>query len=70
MDLSFEELAELATKEKGIWVRLNDGMQICLVGVKYPIGKIFTAKFIPCAKNSRTYEICYSDVKCLEKSKT
>ena len=59
----------MASREKGVWVRLKDNMQICLVGIKDPINKIFVAKFVPCAKNSRTYEIHYCDVKCVDKAK-
>jgi hypothetical protein len=71
MDLSFQELTELAEKEKGVWVRLSNGdTRICLVGVKDPINKVFIAKFVPCAKNSRMYEIHYSDIKCLNKEKS
>lgn len=71
MDISFQDLVEMADKEKGIWVRLNNGdMRICLVGIKDPINKVFIAKFVPCAKNSRMYEIHYEDVKGLDKSKS
>lgn len=66
--MTFEELTGLIG-EKGLWVHLKADMNICLIGVKDQEKKIFEAKFLPCARNSRVYDIEYSQIECLTKPK-
>jgi hypothetical protein len=47
-------------RQEGIWVRLENELKICLI--KVADHEKFVAKFFPCAKNSRTYEIPYAKV--------
>ena len=61
---TFEELSDLINKNKEVWVLLNDDLRICLIGI---VGQpqTFSAKFLPCAKNSAVYNIPYSKIKSL-----
>jgi len=70
-DYSLQNLVDIIKdveqKEEGIWVRLYNELKVCLMGVQdAPTGK-FTAKFFPCAKNSKQYTILYNDIWRVEK---
>jgi hypothetical protein len=60
--LSIEQLCVLINDKKELWVRLYDGLRICLIK-KINEQEAFVGKFIPCSSNSRTYTIAYKDVK-------
>lgn len=66
--LTFAELTGLIG-EKGLWVHLRTDMNICLIGVKDQEKQVFEAKFLPCARNSRVYDIEYSKIESLTKPK-
>jgi hypothetical protein len=70
LDLSLAQLTELVKdaehKQEGIWVRLDTGLKICLMGVQDGTTDLFTAKFFPCARNSRQYTIPYKHIGKLE----
>lgn len=60
--INFEQLCALVNDKHEIWVRLYDGLRICLV--KRVLEKeAFVGKFIPCSHNARTYTIPYKDVR-------
>lgn len=67
--LSYSELIDLIKKNKEVWVTLYDGLVICLIDTDKEVQDGFLAKFIPCAKNSRVYQIAYSKVKEIRKGK-
>lgn len=46
---------------KPVWVRLYDGLRICLVAVLD--NETFKAKFIPCASNASEYIIKHKEIK-------
>ena len=50
---------EAEQKGEGIWVRLKNEIKICLMRVE---NEQYIAKFFPCAKNSRAYQIPHSEV--------
>lgn len=50
----------------GIWVRQKDDFTICLVGVADADKGQFIAAFLPCAKNSRRYQIGFETIRELE----
>jgi hypothetical protein len=65
-----EAVKDVEQRQEGIWVRLYNDLKICLMGVEdAPTGK-FTAKFFPCAKNSRLYSIAYGEICELEKAES
>jgi len=49
-----------------IWVRLHDGLKLCLVAVDDIDRRVFIAKFLPCASNAQTYMIRYDEIAKLE----
>ena len=66
--IDYNQLASLVCTEKEIWVRLHDGLKICLIDILE--GETFIAKFLPCAENARKYEIEYNEIKeIIEKEK-
>jgi len=66
---SYAEFIELIGGEDEVWVDLYDGLFICLVGADSLTTEGFLAKFIPCARNARVYNIPYNKVKALRKGK-
>lgn len=64
---TFEELKTLvvASAGKGVWVKMFDDLRICLMGINREDEQVFTAKFLPCATNSREYQIAYKKVMAL-----
>jgi hypothetical protein len=67
MPPTFEELCAKVAMEKEVWVKLYDDIKICLVGIEDPAKQTFVAKFLPCAKNSRVYNIPCSRVRSISK---
>ena len=63
---SFEALAMFLSQEKELWVRLNTDVPICLIGTADAEKQVFKAKFLPCAKNSKVYEVPYAKIQCLD----
>ena len=59
--INFEQLCALVKDKREIWVRLYDGLRICLVK-RIDDKEAFVGKFIPCSTNARTYTIPYKDV--------
>lgn len=66
---SYSELVNLIKTKKEVWVTLYDGLFICLTNTDPNNKDGFLAKFIPCAKNSRVYNIPYNKIKELRKGK-
>ena len=62
--LDFAEIDSKLAGREPVWVRLYDGLVICLTEVAD--GNTYKAKFMPCAKNSREYTIKKSCIKCKE----
>jgi len=60
-------LDEYTKQGLGIWVRQKDDFTICLVGVANAEKGQFIAAFMPCAKNSRRYQIGFETIRELEK---
>ena len=56
------ELAAAVQTGDNPWVRLRDGLRISLVEVYDLKAGIFIGKFIPCAKNARTYKVMFNEV--------
>ena len=65
----YSALVKLTAAEEDVWVTLYDGLFICLIAEDSNNKNGFLAKFIPCAKNSRVYNISYDKVKALRKGK-
>jgi hypothetical protein len=63
---SFSSLFGKLQDGSQIWVRLHDGLKLCLVGVDDIDRRVFIAKFLPCAANARTYPIRYDEIAKLE----
>lgn len=63
---TFEETTNFIQKHTQIWVRLYDDMKLCLVGVDDSEKQVFSAKFLPCARNAQVYKIAYSKIKAVE----
>lgn len=59
--IDFSEIESKLHGKDRVWVRLYDGLKICLVGVVD--GATFKAKFVPCARNAREYAIKHNEVK-------
>jgi hypothetical protein len=66
MTHTFEQLAALVAEKKEVWVDLFNDVKICLIDVADKNNQIFLAKFMPCARNSRTYNIDFTKVKGLD----
>ncbi len=64
MTTGFTELVNLIDKDS-VWVELTSGIKICLIAVHDHENEVFTGKYMPCAKNSRSYPIKYKLVKCV-----
>lgn len=64
--ISFEELSRLVDTQEW-WVRLRGDVRICLLNVKDKDKQTFTAKFLPCARNSTVYNIPYSQILGVDK---
>ena len=62
--INFDEINGGLARNEPTWVRLYDGLVICLIAVIDE--KTYKAKFMPCAKNSREYVIKKSCIKCKE----
>jgi hypothetical protein len=74
LDLTLAQAIELIkdaqSKSEGIWVRLHTDLKICLIEVQDENVGIFTAKFFPCARNSRRYTIPFGNIRELEKTES
>ena len=64
-DYTFDSLASLVAEKKEVWVHLYNELKICLIGVTDPVTKVFSAKMLPCAANSRVYQIRYDQIQSL-----
>lgn len=59
--IDYLELTTRIYDDGPVWVRLYNGVVICLVDV---LDKdTFKAKFIPCSANAREYKIAYTEVR-------
>ena len=59
--IDYLELAVRIHDDGPVWVRLYNGIIICLTGVID--GDTFVAKFIPCSRNAREYKIAHREIK-------
>lgn len=64
--ISFSQLFDKVQTTDRVWVRLHDGLKLCLVAVENEEDQTFIAKFLPCASNARKYLIRYNEIKKLE----
>ncbi len=68
--VTFDELAWQVVDSDGVWVRLYDGLKLCLTDILLSDDVRFIAKFMPCARNAREYVIRFEEVKALVKDNT
>jgi len=63
-ELSFDSLSNLVNESSNdVWVRLYDGIRVCLTAVADSNTQLFVGKFVPCAHNAREYNIRYRTIK-------
>lgn len=62
-EYTYEQLCTELNNKKELWVRLYDGIRICLTGIQPGNDQRFVARFIPCSHNSRVYSIPFDKIK-------
>ncbi|MFH1973048.1 MAG: hypothetical protein ABIK13_00355 [Patescibacteria group bacterium] len=62
-NVTYQQIVEKILDAGSVWVRLYDGIKICLIDVIVQEPIIFIGKFLPCASNSKEYKIKFSEVK-------
>lgn len=67
--ITFDGLTWQVVDSDGVWVRLYDGLKICLTDLVLGDDVRFIGKFMPCARNAKEYVIRFEEVKELVQDK-